>query len=613
MDCIVGDPLSVIIIIRIIISFVLFRTPLFRRGGRGGVIYFCGGLDYLIDMAENGGKKGSTLKRFFSRSSSSGSMKRRSSGTSAPGSRLKLKETDPMLNALFENIVDIQNVLMKLRSDVESFLTGIDAMCGGMKVLSEGIHDACKNDEALSKDTDKYRSIVDSLMNMESNPDDPSKSARRTLREFVENKVRGPIEVNLVVLSNVLRRMLERDAKLSSARKSGRKAPDQAETQCLFDELTALHQHRFDFIRGPYQALKKAQHVFFSQCTDTLASSLGMAPRPTTSADPKKAPPALMSPSAKEMLQRSSGNVGDYNDAEITDTDGESDDEERRKMSALKKKKSKQQRQKKKILELTGDEPIKIATPIDGAFDPSADAPSGGRIYAMLGKASDKDAIGTRLTKDEPDTELMKKAKALKLTGLKSSGSVKIKLSVKGFKSSGSSSSLRRQSSSNISLSVPVENGNGEIPMKIAPMAPPPDSGEIPMKIAPMAPPSDSGEIPMKIAPMAPPPDNGEIPMKIAPMAPPSDSGEIPMKIAPEQKRPKSSKKKKKKKPPSNAKVNLPDADESSTPDILAEGGHSTPSPEEEIEQKEMQRRKSLSEALGLDEDDFGSVILDEQ
>ena len=548
-------------------------------------------------MGDSG--KRSSLKRFFSRSSSSGSIKRRSSSSaSMVATRPKLKETDPMLNALFENIVDLQNVLLKLKDEVIAFLTGVDALCGGMKVLSEGINSVCKSDDALAEDTEKYHKTISGVMSLEDKAPGEKKSARRALLEFIHNKVLGPLDVNLVVLSSVLKRMLDRDAKLSLARRSGGKAADAAETACLFDELTALHQHRYDFIRGPYQSLKKAQHAFFVDCAQIMEASLGIAPRPSTSADPKKAPPALASPGAQEMLQRTGGihqeSAVKYaeNDGEITDIDEDSDldeaDRARMRNATLRRQRARKETKKKKgkqPLKPPDDQPIKIATPIDGAFDPSLDAPSGGRVYSMLGKASAKDAIATRLTKDEPETELMKRAKALKLTGLKSGGPVKIKLSAKGFKSS-SSSSLRRQSSSNISLSLPdpADNMNGEIPMKIAPMGPPPGSGEIPMKIAPMAPQPGSGEIPMKITP-----------------------AQNATKTT--------TRKKKKKKRQPEAQLNLPDADagggESASPNSASDTVDD-PSPVEEMMQREMQRQKSLSETLGFDDDDFSPVILDE-
>ena len=79
-------------------------------------------------MGDSG--KRSSLKRFFSRSSSSGSIKRRSSSSaSMVATRPKLKETDQSLDALFENIVDLQNVLLKLKDEVKAFLTGVDALC----------------------------------------------------------------------------------------------------------------------------------------------------------------------------------------------------------------------------------------------------------------------------------------------------------------------------------------------------------------------------------------------------------------------------------------------------------------------------------------------------
>ena len=579
----------------------------------------------------------SRLSRFFS----GGSRRRESvasdgngggggSGLSQQQRRVvKLRATDPMLCALLDEVIDLEGMLLSLKADVLFFMNGITSACGGLSRLTKGIFKACTGDSALAKDTEKYYFAALGIFG------EPSTSANtcalQRLQDYVENKVLGPLGVNLEVIANLANRMKERDARLASSR---RKGGDPEETKALFEELSALHQHRYDFLRGPYQSLKKAQHAFFTECVAALEPSLGVAPRPATSADVKKAPPALVSPSATEMLSKieSSGKIINGNDdGQITDIDEEGDsdsDEEvaraRRVLKARAKRRAAKKKSKQKRQPPSAEESIQIATPINSAFDPSLDAPSGGRAYSALGKAKGEASKGTRLTKDEPESELTKKAKALNLSSLKSSGS--IKLSVKGFKSSSSSSSLRRrESSSKISLCVPnadeipmkiapMPDASGEIPMKIAPM--PDANGEIPMKIAPM--PDASGEIPMKIAPM--PDASGEIPMKIAPM--PDASGEIPMKIAPmpltEGSIPRSSpkvngKKKKRKKSKMKKKKGVSSKDSSSSPSNTTtldgekeDAGLPSSPPLVAVPR----HHKSLSETLGLD--DFSPVILDE-
>ena len=46
-------------------------------------------------------------------------------------------------------------------------------------------------------------------------------------------------------------------------------------TKRLFEELTALYQHRVDFVRSPYQALKRCQHRFFSETAGKLTLGWG--------------------------------------------------------------------------------------------------------------------------------------------------------------------------------------------------------------------------------------------------------------------------------------------------------------------------------------------------
>jgi len=270
-------------------------------------------------------------------------------------------------------------------------------------------------------------------------------------------------------------------------------------TRNLFDELTALFQHRFDFVRAPYQALKRYQHEFFADLGQAFDGLQEPAPRPATSAEPPKAPPPKASKSATEMSKNvvDSKKFLEAHAANNTSFRGGLSNVTR--LIVGDKKGDDTLKQSQPV-----EEPI-VPIPENTGFNPDADRPSAGTAYLRLGRARGAEAIGTKLnTAGASDS-----AQSI-FRGASEVGAIKINL--KGRRSS----RFRAARESEVG-ETPVEvMPNGDIPMKIAP------AGEIPMKIAP------SGEIPMKVKrneDVAFP--SGEIPMKIAP------SGEVPMKIAP--------------------------------------------------------------------------------
>jgi len=99
-------------------------------------------------------------------------------------------------------------------------------------------------------------------------------SALSRLSENMEMKVLEPIRVNLEIIDEVKARAYQREQLLKKRTQKNQSGASELNslTAHLFEELSALKQHRFDIIRGVFEGLKLIQRRFFGDCVRTLES-----------------------------------------------------------------------------------------------------------------------------------------------------------------------------------------------------------------------------------------------------------------------------------------------------------------------------------------------------
>jgi len=343
----------------------------------------------------------------------------------------QLEDPDPMLRALFGNVVELEQDLSALKTSVLHFQRAAGFLCVSMMKLAHNIGRLCAKDPALAEDTGEFAQRTTQLAGT-----GPG-SLRSLLLARLEAKVLQPLNVNLDVVRDVQQRVKERETLRKAVEKRKKRRLIQHDekteeldkmTKELFEELTALFQHRFDLIRGPYQALKNMQLEFFESGACALSDLQNPAPRPATSAEPPRAPPPKESKSAVEMLR------------ETNVKDSERFQQERMKSNSLARRSEsvtrllRRSRESARETESKREEEIIVAVPEDVGFNPDADRPSAGTVYAGLGRAQGDDAVGTSFAKrvgDEGASEVNPK-----FHGASEIGPIKIHLNKKRKESS---------------------------------------------------------------------------------------------------------------------------------------------------------------------------------
>lgn len=488
-----------------------------------------------------------------------------------------IEDPDPMMQALYGNILTMEEMLQTLRKNAINFVKSVNFMCLNMQTLASNIHTFCSEDDALGVDASRFSAQVRLLTGNESD------TQRSQFLSQMEMKVVECFNVNLTVLHEIKERMLEREnlrknlakprgvgALLRSAEKEKERLEQTAVldqmTRDLFEELSALFQFRFDFVRTPYQALKRIQLNFFEGFTNSLQQLQAPAPRPSTAVEPPRAPPPKLSKSAVDIVRES----------DVVDSNRFREVQAQRNAAArLREGLAKQSENVKRLLSRTArdddeddpdntnngpvpDENI-VATVLDTGFNPDADRPGLGSAYLRLGRAKGDDALDANPTMPTPFEDTLDSPSQFQ--GASELGPIRINL--KGRRSSrasrradtpntadSSSNSIRALSTSSpssadaghIPMKVPNKHqANGDIIMKVTPLSSSSASsdGHVPMKIssAPQSFTSSEGHIPMKIAPSPDTSSSGHVPVKVTPSPhPPTVSatdGHIPMKISP--------------------------------------------------------------------------------
>jgi hypothetical protein len=162
----------------------------------------------------------------------------------------------------------VEASLLELRLKAKRFQDSVAFLCRTMTDQAECISRICKDDlNDVGRSTQRYAEITKGYI---------QETAFQKLCEGLELKVFEPINVNLMVLNEIKARAQARDA---MRKKKNIKGPSTAAnpefaaiTARLFEELAALKQHRYDFIRGLYDGLKTIQRRFFDDCTTALQS-----------------------------------------------------------------------------------------------------------------------------------------------------------------------------------------------------------------------------------------------------------------------------------------------------------------------------------------------------
>jgi len=175
-------------------------------------------------------------------------------------------DPDPMMRALYDNLLALETKLRTLHGNAANFVKSVNFIALNMLTTAANIEAFCVEDEALRIDTKIYSKVMNEVGGR-----GPDTVRCHTIRN-VELKVLEPLNVNLIVLQEIKARMGQREiARKAQRRKSIGTLFDKhknkqvaasefaALTQSLFEELTTVHLHRVDFVRSPYQALKRFQ------------------------------------------------------------------------------------------------------------------------------------------------------------------------------------------------------------------------------------------------------------------------------------------------------------------------------------------------------------------
>ena len=196
---------------------------------------------------------------------------------------------DPMFRALLENLVTLEAALKDVRDRAMNLDTANALMLRRLEQTASCLARWTAEDEAgLGPSAAVFARTAERLM------DSPYERWATTL----QNKVLEPIRVNLGLMEDIMKRAQSLDAlkRRSTATTAGARPPVAGDMEAarelsrVFDELSTLHTHRLDFVRGPFEALKAAQHRFVQDVARELEGPAAMhAPRVVVSSATPKA------------------------------------------------------------------------------------------------------------------------------------------------------------------------------------------------------------------------------------------------------------------------------------------------------------------------------------
>ena len=180
----------------------------------------------------------------------------------------------------FENMLQLESNLIAIRVRGQVIEDSLRRLCKDLIDTSICFTNLCAEDKALGPAAQTFKAACASV-----GSEGFASGTLEQIRDMLQLKLFEPVRANLEVIQEIKARARARDAMRKRLPKSGGlEDVDLAKiTSRLFDELSALRQHRMDFIRGPFEALKVANHRFFADAASKLeASALEQTPRPST-------------------------------------------------------------------------------------------------------------------------------------------------------------------------------------------------------------------------------------------------------------------------------------------------------------------------------------------
>ena len=156
------------------------------------------------------------------------------------------------MSCSYANVLELEEFLRKLEKEAKKFHQQALALFKDIDSLSKSFAEFLNDD--VSSSTDSQTRSCSSK--------DVCVTEMVKFEEELNTKVLEPIAANLSLFANIKERMGRRRTMRKRLRswKSGSPEKDlETLTHTLFEELSALYQHRSDFVKGPYQSLKTCQ------------------------------------------------------------------------------------------------------------------------------------------------------------------------------------------------------------------------------------------------------------------------------------------------------------------------------------------------------------------
>ena len=217
------------------------------------------------------------------------------------GGKLKhhLKLGDPMFQALHDNLLDLETFVLSLRDSCQTFMKGVEPLCEGARKMADVLVTSFGEDPARGDDVNTYRDAINYITH------GSGSTLKATLVDDVAMLVLDPLNMHLETFRKLKTKLAKHEAMrmdLEALRKTlntlrAKSRPDQYKIASLenderddaeqfdrhnkelFEELSALNDHRVAVAWGPYTAFKRCQLRFFSGAATAMAECTAKAKR----------------------------------------------------------------------------------------------------------------------------------------------------------------------------------------------------------------------------------------------------------------------------------------------------------------------------------------------
>jgi hypothetical protein len=226
---------------------------------------------------------------------------------------VKQEISDPELKPLYENLVELDELLKALRKEVVQFQESVVGMADTTSGLSEVILNFCSKDAATGTDAMRYREAVNGIT-----AEGINHSGISIFKAELEAEVVVKIDNQLKHIADLKRRVLERELKRTENETTRQQIAfmKKEENGAQFGEddikdkegvleagedefgkhnaelmadLRELKQNRFIVVNDPYQGLKRAQCRFFQSAATAISNTFMIGTGETAAAE---VPPA---------------------------------------------------------------------------------------------------------------------------------------------------------------------------------------------------------------------------------------------------------------------------------------------------------------------------------